>query len=132
MSFHDLRVWRSSVQFVVQIYRLTRSFPSHERFGLVAQLQRAAISVPSNIAEGHGRITSGEWIQFLGHARGSLYEMETQLFVAKELGYVDAPTHAGLAATLNGIGKGLTNLIRDAARRKRIHQQPATSNQQLR
>jgi four helix bundle protein len=129
MSFHDLRVWRASVRFVVQIYRVTRSFPSHERFGLTAQLQRAAVSVPSNIAEGHGRITSGEWIQFLGHARGSVYELETQLIVARELGYVDGSTHASLSDTINGIGKGLTSLIEDAKRRKRPYQQPATSNQ---
>ncbi|HKO54654.1 MAG TPA: four helix bundle protein [Thermoanaerobaculia bacterium] len=124
MSFRDLRVWRASVRFVVQIYRVTRSFPSHERFGLAAQLQRAAVSVPSNIAEGHGRITSGEWIQFLGHARGSLYEIETQLVVAHQLGYLDGRTYSTLFDTVNGIGKGVTTLIQDAKQRKRT-----TSNQ---
>ncbi len=70
-----------------EVYRVTADFPRREMFGLVGQLRDAAISVPSNIAEGEGRLTCGERRQFLGHARGSLYEIETQLFVARRVGY---------------------------------------------
>jgi four helix bundle protein len=119
MSFRDLRVWRSAMEFVVQVYRVTRAFPADERFGLTSQLRRAAVSVPSNIAEGHGRATVGEWLQFLGHARGSVFEVETQLLVAYRLGYVDRSTHVALVGCIHGIGKGLTKLIQDAAHRKK-------------
>jgi four helix bundle protein len=70
-SFKDLVVWQKSVDLSVVIYKLTASFPASERFGLTNQLRRAAVSVASNIAEGYGRATKGEYIQFLGHARGS-------------------------------------------------------------
>ena len=74
----------------LNVYRHTASFPRSETFGLVSQLRRCAVSVPSNIAEGHGRISRGEWRQFLGQARGSVLELQTQLLIARQLGYGDA------------------------------------------
>jgi four helix bundle protein len=86
-SFKKLLVWQRGFQLSVQIYRLTSTFPASERFGLTNQLRRAAVSIPSNIAEGYGRASRGEYIQFLGHARGSSFEVETQLALARELGF---------------------------------------------
>jgi four helix bundle protein len=86
-SFKTLLVWQRAIQLTVQIYNLTSSFPDSERFGLTNQLRRAAVSVASNIAEGYGRTSRGEYIQFLGHARGSNFEIETQLTIARELGF---------------------------------------------
>lgn len=88
-SFRDLDVWKRAIELTVVIYRLTASFPDSERFGLVNQLRRAAVSVASNIAEGYGRSTKGEYMLFLGHSRGSNSEVETQLVIAHELGFGD-------------------------------------------
>lgn len=84
-SFKDLVVWQRAVQLTVAVYKLTSSFPPSEQFGLTNQLRRAAVSVASNIAEGYGRSTRGEHLQFLGHARGSNCEVQTQLIISKEL-----------------------------------------------
>jgi four helix bundle protein len=86
-SFRELVVWQRAVQMSLAVYKLTASFPSDERFGLTNQLLRAAVSVASNIAEGYGRTTKGEYVQFLGHARGSIFEVQTQLTIAQGLGY---------------------------------------------
>src|SRR5580698_10667858 len=86
-SFRDLLVWQRSVQMTLAIYRCTSEFPDSERFGLTSQLRRASVSVASNIADGYGRSTRGEYVQFLGHARGSNSEVETQLVIAKALGF---------------------------------------------
>jgi four helix bundle protein len=84
-SFKDLVVWQRAIQLTVAVYKLTSSFPDSERFGLTNQLRRASVSVASNIAEGYGRSTTGEYLQFLGHARGSNCEVRTQLIISKEL-----------------------------------------------
>ena len=84
-SFKDLVVWQRSIQMTVAAYNLTSSFPPSEQFGLTNQLRRAAVSVASNIAEGYGRSTTGEYLQFLGHARGSNCEVQTQLIISREL-----------------------------------------------
>jgi four helix bundle protein len=86
-SFKDLVVWQRAVQLTVAIYELTALFPASEQFGLTNQLRRAAVSVASNIAEGYGRSTSGEYIQFLGYARGSNCEVQTQLVISAALGF---------------------------------------------
>jgi four helix bundle protein len=88
-TYRELLVWRKAKSLALLTYRRTESFPRPELFGLTAQMRRAAVSVPSNIAEGQGRITRGEFRQFLGHARGSLLELETQLAIARDLGYLD-------------------------------------------
>jgi len=86
-SFRDLIVWQRAVQLTVAVYKLTSAFPDSERFGLTNQLRRASVSVASNIAEGYGRSTKGEYVLFLGHARGSNFEVQTQLVIAKALDF---------------------------------------------
>jgi four helix bundle protein len=86
-SFKDLAVWQRSMELTAAVYKLTSAFPASERFGLTNQLRRASVSVPSNIAEGYGRSSRGEYLQFLGNARGSNSEVETQIEIAKMLGF---------------------------------------------
>jgi four helix bundle protein len=84
-SFRDLQVWQRAMQLCVAVYRLTREFPREEVYGLTSQMRRSAVSVPSNIAEGQGRLNPGEFRQFLGIARGSICELQTQLEIARSL-----------------------------------------------
>lgn len=84
-AFQDLLVWQRAIEMTVSVYDATRSFPREEIYGLTSQMRRAAVSVASNIAEGRGRISQGEFRQFLGHAQGSNYEVQTQIVVAKQL-----------------------------------------------
>ena len=86
-SFKDLVVWQKSILLVKQIYKLTSIFPSEEKFGLISQLRRAGVSVPSNIAEGQARRTTADFIHFISNAEGSLAEVETQLIIAVELSF---------------------------------------------
>ncbi len=88
-SYRDLLVWQRSIEMSLVVYRTTVGFPKDERFGLTNQLRRASVSVASNIAEGYGRNSRGEYKQFLGHARGSNLEVQTQLFLALKLGFGD-------------------------------------------
>ena len=84
-SFKDLLVWQRAIQLTVSIYKFTADFPSTEQFGLTNQLRRSAVSIASNIAEGYGRRSRGEYLQFLGIARGAVCELQTQLVIAAEL-----------------------------------------------
>jgi len=84
-AFQDLTVWQRAMEMTVSIYTLTKAFPKEEMYGLTSQLRRASVSVASNIAEGRGRMTDGEFRQFLGIAQGSTYEVQTQLLVARQL-----------------------------------------------
>jgi len=84
-NYKDLIVWQKGIQVAKLVYELTRRFPSEEKFGLVSQMRRAAVSIPSNIAEGQARHTTGEFIQFISHAEGSVAELNTQLILATEL-----------------------------------------------
>ena len=87
-SFRDLRVWQSGMDLVTQIYRLTQSFPREEQYGLTSQMRRAAVSVPSNIAEGHARESSKEYLNHLSIVQGSLAELQTQIEIAARLDFV--------------------------------------------
>ena len=87
MDYQSLVVWQRAMDLCDEVYRITEKFPRREMFGLIAQMRESAVSVPSNIAEGEGRLTRGERRQFLGHARGSLFEVETQMLVARRVGY---------------------------------------------
>ena len=84
-SYKDLVVWQKGIELAKLTYQLTKNFPSEEKFGLVAQMRRAAVSIPSNIAEGQARHTTGEFIQFISHAEGSVAELDTQLILSIEL-----------------------------------------------
>ncbi|WP_052464533.1 four helix bundle protein [Geoalkalibacter subterraneus] len=89
-SYKDLIVWQKAMDLVAMIYQVTRAFPKEELYGLTNQLRRAAVSIPSNIAEGHARSSTQEFHRFLSIARGSLAEVETQLLIAQRLGYLSA------------------------------------------
>jgi four helix bundle protein len=110
-SYKDLAAWQKSVQLVVAIYQMTRSFPAEERYGLTSQLRRSAVSIPSNIAEGHGRATRGEYIQFLCHARGSLFELETQLAIAANIGYLSVESEEHLTTSAAEVARILNGLL---------------------
>jgi len=86
-NYTDLLIWQKGMALVKKIYVISRAFPADEKFGLVSQMRRAAVSIPSNIAEGQARHTTGEFIQFLSHAEGSVAELRTQLLIAVELDY---------------------------------------------
>ena len=88
-NYKDLQVWKRAIDFAELIYKTTRDFPSEEKFGMISQMRRAAVSIASNIAEGAGRNTDGEFAQFLGIANGSLCELETQITIAKNLEFID-------------------------------------------
>lgn len=106
-SFRDLRVRQSAMDLVEQVYHLTRRFPKHEMYGLASQMQRAAVSVPSNIAEGHTRSHSREYLHHLSIARGSLAELQTQLEIARRLMYCSAEEIEPLIARTDSPGKQL-------------------------
>jgi four helix bundle protein len=110
-SFRDLRVWQEAMKFAVGVYDATNQFPRHELYGLSQQLRRAAVSVPSNIAEGKGHRSDGEFGHFLLHARGSLLEVQTQLMIAKELQYLGSEEVQRLLASADNIGRSLNSLI---------------------
>lgn len=106
-GFRDLRVWQAALDLVEQVYQLTRRFPKHEVYGLASQMQRAAVSVPSNIAEGHTRSHSKEYLHHLSIARGSLAELQTQLEIARRLMYCSAEEIEPLIARADSLGKQL-------------------------
>ena len=117
-SYRDLIVWQKEFDLVAHIYECTQRFPREELYGLVSQLRRAAVSVPSNIAEGHSRVSTGEFRQFLGHAQGSLVEIETQLLIANRLRYINADETAKLLRHRDEIGRMLTGLLRSLPERR--------------
>jgi len=110
-SFRDLIVWQRAVQLSLAIYKFTASFPDSERFGLTNQLRRASISVASNIAEGYGRTTKGEYFLFLGHARGSIFEVQTQLVIAGGLGFGSNETRRAVEGLANEVGRMLVAMM---------------------
>jgi four helix bundle protein len=110
-SYRELIVWQKAMDFVAEVYRVTRSFPKEELYGVTSQVRRAAVSIPSNIAEGQGRQTTGEFRQFLGHARGSLLETETQVLLSERLKYLDHKTTENLLQQAAEVGRILNGLI---------------------
>jgi len=112
-SYRELLVWQRAVQLTLAIYRLTLGFPREEMFGLTSQLRRAGISVASNIAEGYGRMSQGEYKQFLGMAHGSNLEVQTQLFIAGELGYGNVQVLRQAEGLSIEVGKMLNAMIKN-------------------
>lgn len=106
-----LKVWQESVKFSIDIYKITNIFPPHEQFGLVSQLRRASVSIPSNIAEGSKRGTTKDFASFLRIAHGSSAEVETQLLIAKELNYIKENDYTNLNTSLEKIMGMLGSLI---------------------
>jgi four helix bundle protein len=120
-SYRDLIVWKKSMALVLEVYRSSQTFPKVETYGLMAQLRRAAISVPSNIAEGQARLSTGEFRQFLGHARGSLMEVETQIIIAQELGYLETDQSENLLRGAAEVGRMLNGLLNSLPIRRTGH-----------
>ncbi len=111
--YKNLLVWQKAMILVTRVYETTRCFPNEERYGLTSQIRRAAVSVPSNIAEGQARLNAGEFRQFLGIAKGSLAELETQLLISQNLGYL---TDANpLLEQLSEVGRMLHGLLNSLA-----------------
>lgn len=111
-SFRDLIVWQRAIQLTVDIYKLTSKFPDAEKFGLTSQMRRAAVSIASNISEGYGRASKGEYVQFVGHARGSCSELETQIVIAKALGFGIPSNLDSVEGLCNDIGRLLGALMK--------------------
>jgi four helix bundle protein len=99
-NFKNLNIWKAGIEFVSEIYKTTRTFPANEQFGLVSQIQRAAVSIPSNIAEGSAKSSNRDFSRFLEMSIGSSYELETELLIALNLGYIDGQQHAHLSLKL--------------------------------
>jgi len=111
--YRDLVAWQKAMNLVEHIYEVTKQFPDDERFGLISQMRRCAVSVPSNIAEGQARNTQGEFLQFLGIARGSIAELNTQVLIAERLGYLKhATTTTSLTEEVGRILSGLIKSLR--------------------
>ena len=110
-SFRDLRVWQDAMKLAAETYRVTAEFPKHELYGLSQQMRRAAVSVPSNIAEGKGHRSDKGFANFLFHARGSLLELETQTDIARALTYLTEEQAEHLLRQTKLVGRSLTGLI---------------------
>ncbi|OYV99766.1 MAG: hypothetical protein B7Z61_14075 [Acidobacteria bacterium 37-71-11] len=110
-SYRDLQAWQKAMDFAVEAYQLAKKLPTEERYGLASQLQRAASSVPANIAEGHGRIHRADYVRFLSVARGSLMETETHLELAVRLGFLRQEETEKAAALSREAGRILNGLI---------------------
>ncbi|MCC6627832.1 MAG: four helix bundle protein [Chloroflexi bacterium] len=121
-SFRDLRVWQAGLSLAERVYAVTRAFPRSETYGLASQLQRAAVSVPSNIAEGHARQHTKEYLHHLSVAPGSLAEVETQLEIAVRLGYLSRAACDTELTDIRSLGRQLTALY--TAITSRIHSVP--------
>ena len=111
-SFKDLIVWKKAIELVTDVYKMTQGFPSKETFGLTSQMRRAAISIPSNIAEGSSRRTARDFAQFLHVALGSATELETQLIIARNLDYLERGIYDQATSKLSEICKMLHGLLK--------------------
>lgn len=109
-DYTKLRIWNDGIDLVCDLYKATENFPRDERFGLTSQMRRSAVSMPSNIAEGAGRRTNGEFKQFLGIAVGSSCELHTQLVIANRLGFMETNVLTNLTERIFGIQKGVFKL----------------------
>ena len=117
-SYKDLIVWQKGIALAKLIYKLTKNFPSEEKFGLVAQMRRAAVSIASNIAEGQARHTTGEFIQFISHAEGSVAELDTQLILSIELKFCNSAAAEPSFGLVSEIRRMLNALRRKLAARE--------------
>jgi len=128
-SFRDLRVWKDAMRLATETYRLTAGFPKHELYGLSQQMRRAAVSVPSNIAEGKGHRSNRGFANFVFHARGSLLELQTQIEIAMELNYLHEHDAQSLLADTTIVGRSLSGLINALGLGSANDQRPRTDDQ---
>lgn len=112
MRYTDLKVWQRGMELVIRAYELSNCLPPQERFGLAVQMRRAAVSIPANIAEGHGRLHRGDYVRHLSVANGSLRELETHVMIAERLRYVATADSENLLRDSDEIGRMLSGLIR--------------------
>jgi four helix bundle protein len=115
-DYTDLIVWQKAMDLVTEVYRITRELPKDELFGLTSQLRRAAVSIPSNIAEGQGRLSKGEFRLFLGNARGSLSELETQILIDSNLNFISEIDSSRILEMTKEVGRTLNGLISSTKR----------------
>ena len=115
-TFRDLVAWQKSVALVTGVYQRTRVFPKEEMYGLVSQMRRAAVSIPSNVAEGFGRHSTNEYVRFLQISMGSLFELETQLEIAQNLGYLEPKQYEALEEDCREVERILSALIQGVKR----------------
>ena len=106
-NFKELKVWQRARGFVKDVYLITQKFPAEEKFGLISQIRRAAVSIPSNIAEGSGRNSKNDYAHFVDIANGSAFEIETQLYIASDLGYISQQDFDFILSQLQEIEKML-------------------------
>jgi four helix bundle protein len=118
-SYKDLIAWRKGMELVAMVHDASERLPSHEQFGLTSQLRRAAVSVPSNIAEGKAHDSNRDFVRFLRHARGSRAEIETQVLIAQQRQYLPAETTTQLSQRLNELGRILSGLINSLKEQER-------------
>jgi four helix bundle protein len=111
-SYRELEVWQRAIELVEAVYAVSAEFPKEERFGLTVQMRRAAVSVPSNIAEGHARSSTRDYLRFLAIALGSLAELDTQMLIARRLRFAEEDTIGPLEQESDRLGRMLRNLIR--------------------
>ena len=104
-NFKDLKIWDKGINLVIDIYKLTSKFPSEEKYGLISQIRRSAVSIPSNIAEGHSRKTSKDLKQFIAIAKGSLSELETQLIISFKLNFISKEEFAIISEKIKELEK---------------------------
>ena len=118
-SFRDLVVWQKAIDLSQRIYIITQRFPKEEMFGITSQIRKAVVSIASNIAEGHGRNTTGEYIHFVGISKGSFCELETQLTISRRIGFLTEETLNDLMNDCAHIGRLLNGLIHSLQNKKR-------------
>ena len=111
-NFKDLKIWQRGIELVKLVYTITNSFPSDEKYGIISQMRRSAVSVPSNIAEGFMRRHNKEYRQFLYIALGSLAELETQIIISKELNFITTDHYTGTLSAIDELNKMTTGLIK--------------------
>lgn len=116
-SYRDLLVWRDAMDLAVECYRVTRAFPKEEMYGMTSQIRRSAASIAANIAEAHGRESTGAFVQFLRQAQGSLKELETHMMLCERVQLAPAHVSAGVLTRCDSLGRMLRSLIRSLQRK---------------
>ncbi len=112
MDIENLQIWKLGVKLAKDVYLLTEKFPKREVYGLTDQIRRAAVSIPSNIAEGKGRSTAKDFVHFLNTARGSVYELKTQLYIAREIGYLTQEDFSTLQKKIEDLSHKIVSMIK--------------------